>query len=54
MNVFTSKFQIAMMEANAIIPFFTFTLKVEEKNHGVEENYVNPIDSIITIIKNFL
>jgi hypothetical protein len=29
-NTFTSKFQVATMEVNALIPFFTFTLEVEK------------------------
>ncbi len=54
MNVFTSKFQIAMMEANALTPLLTFTSKVEEKNHGIENNNVNHVDSIVTMNKNCL
>jgi len=54
MNVFTSKFQMAMMEANALIPLFYFTSKVEENNHGAKDNYVNLVNSIVAIIKNYL
>ncbi len=51
MNVFTSKFQMAMMEANALIPLFTFTSKVEENSHSAKENYVNLVDSIVAMIR---
>jgi len=54
MNVFTSKFQMDMMEANALNPLFTFTSKVEENNHGAKDNYVNLVDSIVAMIKNYL
>jgi hypothetical protein len=54
MNVFTSKFQMAMMESNALIPPFTFTSKVEKNNHGAKDNYVNLVDSIVAMIKNYL
>jgi len=36
MNAFISKFQVVMMKVNALIPLFTFILKVEENNDGVK------------------
>ncbi len=42
------------MEANELTFLFTFTLEVEEKNHGIEDNDANPIDSIIVAIENCL
>jgi hypothetical protein len=50
MNVFTSNFQIVYGGSQCI----TFTSKVEKNNHGVKDNYVNPIDSIVRMIKNYL
>ncbi len=41
-NTFTSEFQVATMEANALTPFFTFTPKVEENNDGAKDNDVDP------------
>jgi hypothetical protein len=42
------------MEANELTPFFMFTLKVEENNHGTKDNDVDLIDSIVVVIGNFL
>ncbi len=42
------------MEANTFIPLFTFILEVEENNDGAKDNDANPIDSIVTIIENYL
>jgi hypothetical protein len=52
MNVFTSKISNSYGGSQCI--FFTFTSKVEKTNHGAKDNYVNPIDSIVTMIKNCL
>jgi hypothetical protein len=53
-NAFTSKFQVATMEANALIPFFAFTLEVEKNNDDVEDNDANLAHSIAIVIKNCL
>jgi hypothetical protein len=42
------------MEANKLTPLFTFTLEVEENNHGTEDNDADPIDSIVVLIENCL
>ncbi len=52
-KAFTLDFQVESMEANALTPLFTFTLKVEEYN-DVEENEANPINSIVMVIENCL
>jgi hypothetical protein len=41
------------MEANAFTPLFTFISKVEKYN-DVEDNKIDPIDSIAVVIKNCL
>lgn len=53
-NTFTLEFQVATMEANELTPFFMFTPKVEENNHGTKDNDVDLIDSIVVVIGNFL
>jgi hypothetical protein len=52
-KAFIFDFQVEAMEANALTPLFTFTLKVEEYNDA-EDNEVDPINSIVIIIENCL
>ncbi len=51
-KAFTLDFQVKAMEANAFTPLFTFTLEVEDYN--VEDNKIDPIDSIVVVIENYL
>jgi len=50
-KAFTLDFQVKAMEANALAPIFTFTLKVEKYNDA-KDNKVDPIDSIVVLIEN--
>jgi hypothetical protein len=54
MNAFTLEFQVVVMEANALIPFLTFTPKVVEFNDGTENNHEDLIHSSIAMIENCL
>jgi hypothetical protein len=52
-KAFTPYFQIKALEANAFTPLFTFTPKVEKYN-DIEDNKIDPIDSIVVVIENCL
>ncbi len=53
-NPFISEFQVVVMEANALIPFFTFIPKVAKNNDGIEDNDEDPTNFSIAMIVNYL
>ncbi len=51
-ETFTLNFQVATMEANALIPLFTFILDVENNNNV--KNDANLAKPILTLMKHYL
>ncbi len=52
-KAFTFDFQVEAMEVNAFTPLFTYIPEVEKYN-DVEDNEIDPTNSIVVVIENCL